>query len=41
MTDEDEPKEYRWETGYERTWYGFNEFFATHLMFEKLINDCK
>lgn len=30
MAEEEDPKEYRWETGYERTWSVFLNFYS-HL----------
>ena len=32
MADEDDGKEYRWETGYEKTWYNLITFFMLILL---------
>lgn len=39
MADEEEEKEYRWETGYEKTWYSyfleyFNELLYTIIIYK-------
>lgn len=39
MADEDEAKEYRWETGYERTWLVilFNHFFYYYFQSNAIL----
>lgn len=32
--DEDDPKEYRWETGYEKTWYVILKMIVPSMLFE-------
>lgn len=42
MAEEEEEKEYRWETGYEKTWYSFIYYDILYLyVFCDFINNWK
>lgn len=38
MADEEEEKEYRWETGYEKTWYIYIYIYVIMILYKNKIN---